>query len=134
MLTFSLGCEKKNVDSSKSSLEDNKSASIAKIEKITPSTTTKEFVTTKQTLTQKETTTKKQNTATTANNYSDWIPYSTSDRKQLDYLISKGYVVYYGGQYLASPEYVAMASNTTVVYENDIGSGETSYRFALADN
>ena len=38
----------------------------------------------------------------------DWIPYSTGNLKTLVNAMSKGYVVYYDGQYWASPRYAKM--------------------------
>lgn len=49
-----------------------------------------------------------------------WVPYSTSSLKSLTNDIANGYVVYYNGQYWASPEYVNMLTNEVIVYENDI--------------
>lgn len=52
--------------------------------------------------------------------YSDWVPYSTSNLKTLLSNILSGDVVYYNGRYLASPELVKILSNENIVYENDI--------------
>jgi len=58
--------------------------------------------------------------------YSGWVPYSTSNLELLIDNIKKGYVVYYNGQYLASPEYVEMISNEEVVYENDVSNDSSN--------
>ena len=52
-----------------------------------------------------------QNTPTQPD-YSDWVPYSTGSPETLAENIARGNVVYYGGQYLASPEYYAMLSES----------------------
>lgn len=49
-----------------------------------------------------------------------WVPFSTGSQSTLLRLIAQGDVVYYGGQYWASPAYVNMVSNEVVVYEHDI--------------
>lgn len=64
---------------------------------------------------------------------SGWTPYSTSDLNTLADAIAKGYVVYDGTQYWASPEYVKMISNTRIVYINDISSAPAVDRFATAN-
>lgn len=43
--------------------------------------------------------------------YSDWVPYTTSDLELLTENILNGNVVYFNGQYLASPEYVKSIEN-----------------------
>jgi len=63
--------------------------------------------------------------------YSGWVPYSTSNLELLIDNIKKGYVVYYNGQYLASPEYVEMISNEEVVYENDVSNDSSNNRSLL---
>lgn len=72
----------------------------------------------KQNQTKKETVsqnqTKKETVSQNTNKYSDWIPYSTDNLKNLLSDIKKGYVVYYNGQYLASPEYLKMIENEEV--------------------
>lgn len=53
-------------------------------------------------------------------NFSEWVPYNTSDMEQLAQNLADGKVVYYNGQYWASPEYTNRIVNEIVVYEHDI--------------
>lgn len=63
---------------------------------------------------------KQKTTSKTKSKYSDWVPYSTSNLKTLADNISKGYVVRYNGQYLASPDFVKMIESEETVYINDV--------------
>jgi len=63
---------------------------------------------------------------TKTKDYSNWVPYSTSNLKTLLDNILKGNVIYYNGQYLASPEYTKMLSNEEIVYLNDVSNNEVS--------
>lgn len=73
-----------------------------------------------------------------ASNYdfssNDWIPYSTGDLSTLITNVLKGNVVYYNGQYWASPEYSNMIANEQVIYFNDISpETEPVNRYELLD-
>ena len=65
--------------------------------------------------------------------FTEWVPYGTSDLALLAKNILKGNVVYYNGQYWCSPEYANMVANAEVVYSNDISpTAEPVDRFGLA--
>lgn len=57
--------------------------------------------------------------------FNGYYPYSTGSIFTLTANILKGNVVYYKGQYWATPEYAKMLGNENIVYYNDI-SGEES--------
>lgn len=81
----------------------------------------------KQNQTKKETfsqnQTKKADTTQKTKDYSDWVPISTDNFNALLDSIIKGYVVYYNGQYMGSPEYVKMITNEEVAYMHDVSEG-----------
>lgn len=83
----------------------------------------------------KQNETKKGNTSQKTTDYSDWVPISTDNLNDLLDSIKKGYVVYYNGQYLGSPEYIKMITSEEVVYMHDVapkGGGEGTDRNILA--
>lgn len=51
-----------------------------------------------------------------------WCPYSTTSLDTLANDVIEGRIVYYNGQYWATPDYYSMLKNTTVVYEHDISA------------
>lgn len=66
--------------------------------------------------------------------FTDYVPYSTSDLSTLAKNVLEGKVVYFDGQYWATPEYANLLSNEEVVYEHDISNdGEIVDRYALID-
>jgi len=50
----------------------------------------------------------------------EWTPFYTDNIEDLAKLILNGDVVYYNGQYWASPEYTTSLSNEEVVYYHDV--------------
>lgn len=67
-------------------------------------------------------------------NFTEWVPYSTSDLQLLLDNIAKGNVIMYNGIYWASPTYANSLANEVIVYQNDIaGDVGTSNRFNFAD-
>lgn len=67
-------------------------------------------------------------------NFTEWVPYSTSDLQLLLDNIAKGNVIMYNGIYWVSPTYANSLANEVIVYQNDIaGDIEVSNRFNLAD-
>lgn len=67
-------------------------------------------------------------------NFTEWVPYSTSDLQLLLDNIAKGNVIMYNGIYWASPTYANSLANEVIVYQNDIaGDVEVSNRFNFAD-
>lgn len=66
--------------------------------------------------------------------FTEWVPYSTTDLQLLLDNIAKGNVILYNGIYWASPTYANSLANEVVVYQNDIaGEVKPSNRFNLAD-
>lgn len=57
-----------------------------------------------------------------------WSNYSTSSISRLATNILKGNVIYYAGQYWATPDYFNMLKNEDIVYEHDIATdnGQTT--------
>ncbi len=51
-----------------------------------------------------------------------WCPYSTTSLDTLTNDILEGNIVYYNGQYWATPDYYSLLKNTTIVYEHDIST------------
>ena len=67
-------------------------------------------------------------------NFTEWVPYSTSDLQLLWDNIAKENVIRYNGMYRASPTYANSLANEVIVYQNDIaGDVEVSNRFNFAD-
>lgn len=68
--------------------------------------------------------------------FSDYVLYSTSSLETLAREVLNGNVVYFDGQYWATPEFASMMANAEVAYMNDISAGtdiETNDRQSLAD-
>ena len=59
---------------------------------------------------------------TTPSIQAGWSPYSTSSLDSLVNDILDGHIVYYNGQYWATPDYCNMLKNTIVVYEHDVST------------
>lgn len=57
----------------------------------------------------------------------EYVPYSTTDVSTLLTDIANGDVVYYNGQYWATPKFASIADNEVVVYSNDVSEGTTNY-------
>ena len=53
-------------------------------------------------------------------NFTEWVPYNTSDMETLEQNLANGNVIYYNGQYWASPKYTNMLTNEIIVYQHDI--------------
>lgn len=67
-------------------------------------------------------------------NFTEWVPYSTSDLQLLMQNIANGNVILYNGIYWASPTYANSIANEVVVYQHDIsGDVEVRDRFDFAD-
>lgn len=69
--------------------------------------------------------------------FEDYIPYSTSDTVTLVRNILNGDVVYFNGQYWATPDYANRISNEVIIYENDVSTGsdtEANERSLLPDS
>lgn len=67
-------------------------------------------------------------------NFTEWVPYSTSDLQLLLNNIAKGNVILYNGVYWASPTYANSISNEVIVYQNDIASdAPVSNRFNFSE-
>lgn len=64
-----------------------------------------------------------------------WSNYSTSSISTLANALSKGNIVYYQGQYWATPDYVNLLENVNVVYNHDISTSDqpTVNRYDLRD-
>jgi hypothetical protein len=67
--------------------------------------------------------------------YVDYVPYSTSNLVTLARNVLNGDVVYFNGQYWATPEFANRIANAEVVYLNDVSEGDSGAndRNALAD-
>lgn len=52
--------------------------------------------------------------------FTEWVPYNTSSMETLAQNLANGNVIYYNGQYWASPAYANMLSNEIVVYQHDV--------------
>lgn len=57
-------------------------------------------------------------------NFSEWVPYNTSDWGLIVTNIQNGNVICYNGQYWASPEYANSIANEEVVYFHDISEDD----------
>lgn len=66
--------------------------------------------------------------------FTDYAPYSTASFETLAREVLNGNVVYFDGQYWATPEFANMLANEEVVYENDISpDAEIIDRYELAE-
>jgi hypothetical protein len=66
--------------------------------------------------------------------FTDYVPYSTSSLETLAREVLNGNVVYFDGEYWATPEFANMIANEEVVYENDVSlDTEVIDRYELAD-
>lgn len=67
--------------------------------------------------------------------FTDYVPYSTSSLETLAREVLNGNVVYFDGQYWATPEFANMIANEEVVYENDISQDtEIIDRYKLSED
>jgi hypothetical protein len=67
--------------------------------------------------------------------FTDYVPYSTSSLETLAREVLNGNVVYFDGQYWATPEFANMIANEEVVYENDVSPDtEVIDRYKLSED
>lgn len=70
----------------------------------------------------------------TEQKFTDYVPYSTSSLETLARELISGNVVYFDGQYWATPEFTNMIDNEEIVYENNIAPDvEIKDRYKLID-
>ena len=65
-----------------------------------------------------------------------WASYSPGSLADLANAMASGDVIYYNGQYLATPDYSSMFKHETIVYYHDISpdvENTASRRYALAE-
>lgn len=74
----------------------------------------------------------------TPSSQAGWASYGTTSLPTFVDAITAGNIIYYGGQYWGTPDYVNSLKNETVVYFNDISPNSNTednsvYRYSLAD-